>query len=100
MGSHPWLHFKVIAIVHDREDQTGSHPWLHSSRSLRSSMIAKIKRAAIHGCTLQGIAIAPGREDQTDVHPWLHAAAFAAGPGARIAWVPPLPPIPDQGDAS
>ncbi|MBD8872286.1 hypothetical protein [Rhodanobacter sp. DHB23] len=42
-----------FAIIPDREDQTGGHPWPHFSILLRSSLIAKIKRAAIRGRTFQ-----------------------------------------------
>ncbi|MEW9570576.1 hypothetical protein ABQJ54_02295 [Rhodanobacter sp. Si-c] len=42
-----------VAIIHDRENRTSGHAWPHSFNPLRSSMIAKIKRAAILGRTLQ-----------------------------------------------
>jgi hypothetical protein len=66
----------IFAIILDRQDQTGAHPWSHSSKGfLRSSLIAKIKWAAILGRTLQGLfAIIPDRQDQTDGHPWRHSS--------------------------
>jgi hypothetical protein len=45
--------FDTFAIVPDREDQTGGHSWPHFSAPLRSSLIAKIKWAAIPGRTFQ-----------------------------------------------
>jgi len=43
----------TFAIVLDRENQTGGHPWPHFGLLLRSSLIAKIKWAAILGRTFQ-----------------------------------------------
>ncbi|HEX7732144.1 MAG TPA: hypothetical protein VF415_05810 [Rhodanobacter sp.] len=43
----------ILAVIPDREDQSGGHPWPHFEVFLRSSVIAKIKRAAVRGRTFE-----------------------------------------------